>query len=135
MTTPERLKITLPTTARKTVLIVDDESSILSLFSSYVRALGHTPITAASADEAVKALLSANTVAIDTAIVDISMPGHDGAWLIDQLLAHFPWIPVVIATGISRLDARVSLKPNVVGYLVKPFGVDDLRIVLDSPAP
>jgi DNA-binding NtrC family response regulator len=127
----ERLTITSAKIDQQTVLIVDDESTILSLFSAYARALGHLPIAVASADEALGVLMTPRGVTVDTVLVDIMMPGRDGGWLIDRLLAHYPWIRVVIATGIDNLDARVSLKRNVVGYLVKPFGIDDLRTMLD----
>ena len=122
MTNPERLG-TASQAVRKqrTVLIVDDEESVVTLFSGYVRALGHVAVTAMSADEALATLLTNEGVAVDTVLVDILMPGHDGAWLIDELAAHYPWLRVVIATGLAELDGRVTLKRNVVGYLVKPF--------------
>ena len=118
---------------KRTVLVVDDESLILTVVSRHLSALGHRPLTALSADLALKTLASGKSGLIDTAIVNIVMPGHDGAWLIDQLAAHYPSVRVVIATGLEKLDARISLGPNVVAYLVKPFGAAELRDVLDIP--
>ena len=127
MTTPDRLGIRSQAPAKpRTVLIVDDEASVVRLFAGYVHALGHVALTATSADEALSALMTPQGVAVDTVLVDIMMPGHDGAWLIDQLGAHYPWLRVVIATGLAELDAHVSLKPNVIGYLVKPFNATAL---------
>ena len=135
MTTPDLLGITSQAPVKpRMVLIVDDEASVVRLFSSYVRALGHVALTATSADEALSALMTPQGVTVDTVLVDIMMPGHDGAWLIDQLGARYPWLRVVIATGLAELDAGVSLRPNVIGYLVKPFGVDDLRPMLEGDA-
>lgn len=132
MTTLERLHDP-SSPAKRTVLVVDDESSILTLVSRHVSALGHRPLTALSADQALKTLASGESGPIDTVIVNIVMPGHDGAWLIDQLAAHYPWVRVVIATGLDELDPRISLGPNVVAYLVKPFRAAELRDVLDIP--
>ena len=110
---------------------MDDEESILTLVSRHVSALGHHPLTALSADQALKILASVRSGPIDTVIVNIVMPSHDGTWLINQLAAHYPLGRVVIATGVEELDARITLKPNVVAYLVKPFRACELRDVLD----
>jgi len=55
------------------------------------------------------------------ALVDIRMPGHDGAWLIERLQKSHPGTAIVIITGIVDLDPRLTLRPGVVGYLTKPF--------------
>ena len=133
MTKPEQFNIASSSTksAPKTVLLVDDEVSVLTLWSDYVRTLGHIPLTATTADEALRILISPAGAAVDTVLVDIVMPGHDGTWLIERLGTHYPRLRVVIATGLAELDARVSLKPNVIAYLVKPFDVEELRVALD----
>src|SRR5262245_61094334 len=129
MTQPDRLGIKADTPPRHSVLLVDDEQSVLTLFSAYVRTLGHATTTALSADEAME-LLRASGSEIDFALVDIRMPGqHDGAWLIERLGTEFPWIRIVIVTGLSELDPALTLRPNVVAYLVKPLGIHDLQEV------
>jgi DNA-binding response OmpR family regulator len=119
--------------AKRTILVVDDESSILTVISRHVSALGHRPLTALSADQALKTLAAGESGLIDTVIVNIVMPGRDGVWLIDQLAAHYPRVRIVIATGLDELHPRISLGPNVVAYLVKPFSAAELRNVLDMP--
>jgi FixJ family two-component response regulator len=54
------------------------------------------------------------------------MPGHDGVWLLDRIRAEHPGVAVVVATGLMEMDPLVTLRPGVVGYIVKPFGKKDV---------
>ena len=63
---------------------------------------------------------------VDVAVCDIRMPGHDGGWLMDRIRAQHPDVAVVVATGLMEMDPLVTLRPGVVGYIVKPFGKRDV---------
>ena len=110
------------------VLLVDDDCATLGVFSLFVEEGGYTPLTAEGSDEALRIVGSQH---VDVAVVDIVMPGHDGSWLIHELARQYPHVPVVIATGLSELDARLTLGPTVAAYLVKPFTAETLMAVLD----
>jgi response regulator of citrate/malate metabolism len=58
------------------------------------------------------------------------MPGHDGIWLVEQMRRHHPSVAVVLATGLLEMDPMVTLRPGVVGYIVKPFNREDLEQVI-----
>src|SRR3546814_14789563 len=58
---------------------------------------------------------------VSLALVDVRMPGHDGVWLVDQVVTRFPDTPVALATGLLEMDPQVKLRPGVVGYVIKPF--------------
>jgi DNA-binding NtrC family response regulator len=111
-----------------TVLVVDDDNGVRGVLTKWVEAFGHTTKDAPDADSALE-ILAAGPV--DVAICDIRMPGHDGAWLIDQMRQRYPRVAIVIATGLMELDPSVTLGPGVVGYLVKPFKRDALADLLD----
>ena len=111
-----------------TILVVDDDEGVRKLLTRWVAALGYAVKVAPEADTALKIM---STCPIDVALCDIRMPGHDGIWLVDQMRRYYPSIAVVLATGLMEMDPLVTLRPGVVGYIVKPFNRDDLEQVIE----
>jgi DNA-binding NtrC family response regulator len=110
-----------------TILVVDDDEGVRSVLSRWVVDMGYAVKTAADADTALDIM---RECPIDVALCDVRMPGHDGIWLIDQAGRLCPEIALVLATGLTEMDPMVTLRPGVVGYLVKPFNRDDLAKVI-----
>jgi len=111
-----------------TILVVDDDDGVRTVLGKWVAALGHQVQTAPDADLALEVL---GKVRIDVAVCDMRMPGHDGAWLVDQMRHRHPRVAIVIATGLLELEPSVTLGSGVVGYLVKPFKRDQLAELLE----
>jgi CheY-like chemotaxis protein len=101
-----------------TVLLVDDDEGVRRVMTRWVADLGHQVLVAADAESALEIMQRA---AVDVALCDVKMPGHDGIWLVEQLRRAYPATSIVMATGLTELDPMVTLRPGVVGYLVKPF--------------
>jgi len=110
------------------VLIVDDDEGVRRVLSRWVADMGYTVQAAADADSALDILREHQ---VDVALVDVRMPGHDGIWLLDQARRLFPETALVLATGLTEMDPMVTLRPGVVGYIVKPFNRDDLAKVIN----
>lgn len=110
-----------------TVLVVDDDDGVRKVLSRWVSDMGYAVRTAASADTALEIVRDS---AIDVALCDIRMPGHDGIWLIEQIGRLYPGVAMVLATGLTEMDPMVTLRPGVVGYIVKPFNREDLAKVI-----
>jgi len=107
---------------RFTVLVMDDESSILRMLGRSLDQFGYATLEAKSADEAL-IVLRANRV--DAAILDVRLPGGtSGLELLetfrtDKKLAK---LPVLILTGnmltlaesqrVRQLDAHLFYKPS-----------------------
>ena len=106
-----------------TVMVVDDDENIRKVLAHWVAEAGHTVKVAADADAALQML---DSESVDVAVCDIRMPGHDGIWLMDRIRAQHPEVAVVVATGLMEMDPMVTLRPGVVGYIVKPFGKRDV---------
>ena len=109
------------------VLVVDDDEGIRRVLSRWAVDMGYTVQAAADADSALDMMREHQ---VDVALVDVRMPGHDGIWLIDQVRKLFPDTAVVLATGLLEMDPMVTLRPGVVGYIVKPFNREDLAKVI-----
>jgi DNA-binding NtrC family response regulator len=107
----------------KLILVVDDDENIRALLRRAVEHMGHTVLDAPNATAAID-VLERNTVHL--VLCDMRMPGHDGVWLVDQIVTRFPGVPVALATGVTEMDPRVTLRPGVIGYLTKPFELKPL---------
>ena len=110
-----------------TILVVDDDEGVRKVMTRWVSEMGYTVKAAADADTA---LTMMRECPIDVALCDIRMPGHDGIWLLEQVCRFYPEIAIVLATGLMEMDPMVTLRPGVVGYIVKPFNREDLAKVI-----
>ena len=109
------------------LLVVYDDEGVRRVLSRWAADMGYTVQAAADADSALDVMRQHQ---VDVALVDVRMPGHDGIWLIDQVRRLFPETAVVLATGLLEMDPMVTLRPGVVGYIVKPFNREDLQQVI-----
>ena len=109
-----------------TVLVVDDEEVVRKLASEMLRRAGYKVATAASADEAT-AWYADHWRDTDLVIVDMVMPGKDGAECFEALKAVNPNVRAILTTGYG-LDghAQDTLDAGMVGYLQKPYHSEDL---------
>src|SRR6266481_5070287 len=111
------------------LLIVDDESNIRSHLASYVRTLGHTTELAASAEEALAAFARRP---FDVVLTDVRMAGMDGLALLKEVKRRTPETVVVLMTAYATVpDAVEAMRAGAYDYLVKPFGLDQVRLVVE----
>jgi len=110
-----------------TILVVDDEPSIVSLVSQLLTREGHRVVGATNAEEAV-VRIEAETP--DVAIVDLVMPGKGGMTLIMDELRKVPGLAIVAMSGRIPMGgdsfAAFSAQFGVSSFLLKPFSPADL---------
>jgi len=119
--------MTIPDRIPGHVLVVDDDEGVRKVLTRWVSEMGYTVKAASDAEMALEILEESP---MDVALVDVRMPGHDGIWLISQMQRRHPQVAIVLATGLLEMDPMVTLRPGVVGYIVKPFNRDDLDQVI-----
>jgi len=109
----------------KTVLVVDDEPSVLFALSEGLsdRRRGVKVATAASGVEAIS-LLEAERV--DLVLTDLRMPEMDGFELLAYLRRNFAGLPVIVMTALSGAETADRLD-GAVECFTKPFNVPDLK--------
>jgi len=110
-----------------TILVVDDDEGVRKVLSRWITEMGYVVLSAGDADSGLALM---NEAIIDLALIDVRMPGHDGIWLLDQARRAHPDVAVALATGLMEMDPMVTLRPGVVGYIVKPFNREDLQKVI-----
>ena len=113
--------------AKKQVLIVDDELSILKLLN-FVLSNEYELTIKTSGVEAISWLEEGNSP--DLILSDLEMPYFDGSSFIYNLKisGFYRDTPVIILSGASNLEERVSKMPfQLDDYIPKPFNPTQLK--------
>jgi len=113
---------------RPSLLLVDDDPSLLRLLTLRLEAEGYQVITAESGEEALKQWPRQQ---VDAVLTDLRMPGLDGLALFDEIVRTDPGLPVVLMTAHGSIaEAVAATQRGVFGFLTKPLNHDELREVL-----
>lgn len=105
------------------ILIVDDDPEIGDMLARSLSRHGFQIDAVRSAEEA---LARAETTAYDAALVDLVMPGQDGAHLADELRKKIPGIPIGILTGYTHSPLIPSAERSGVAVFTKPVIIQEL---------
>ena len=121
------------TRGHETVLVVDDETTILQLAQRMLTTQGYTVWAATSAQEAI-ALLAEKGRAPDLLLSDVVMPGISGMDLAKRIVAEHPETKVLLMSGFAGEGEQGTLGGFAV--LWKPFSLQTLarsvRAALDA---
>ncbi len=110
------------------ILIVDDEKSLLDLLSAVFKKEGYGVRTALSAAKGFEAL---EKDSVDLVVTDIKMPGTNGMDVLKHVRKKHPGVPVVMITAYGSISQAVeALKMGALDYVVKPFDVEELKIIV-----
>lgn len=116
----------------KTVLLVDDERHVVAVVRAMLEQRGFRVLSAASGEEALELL---ETEDPDLALLDIILPGIDGATLAQRIRARATTesLPIVFLTGLVEAD-EIHRGGNQIGgqyFLAKPFDSTELFDVIE----
>ncbi len=119
-----------PTTGTTTILLVEDEASLLGLTTKMLERLGYTVIAAATPREAIR-LAGARTTPIDLLMTDVVMPEMNGRDLAQHLLQSFPQMKRLFMSGYTaNVIAHHGVLDQGVHFLQKPFLMKELEAKL-----
>jgi PAS domain S-box-containing protein len=119
-------EVDLPRGHGETVLIIDDEVSILTITGQTLTAFGYNVLTAVDGAEAV-ALYAENKKLISLVLTDMTMPVMDGISTIRALMRINPNVKVLAASGLSANGDSVKFAElGVSHFLVKPYTAEKL---------
>jgi two-component system, cell cycle response regulator CpdR len=110
-----------PATHKRTVLVVDDEPTVLHLTGGMLEDLGCHVVTATDGNEALDKLKDDPGIAI--LITDINMPGLSGYELVERARRMRPDLQVILLSGRETDGHGLPL-------IRKPFLEDDLIRVM-----
>src|SRR5215467_8927335 len=110
----------------ETVLVVDDEPTVVKLCRRILELGGYTVVTAATGSDALQ-VLKDKTNQIDLALLDVMMPGMNGIELAKRIEGMRPNTRIVLMSGFTPRDVeRVEGKDNPYCVIWKPFEADSL---------
>jgi CheY-like chemotaxis protein len=123
---------------KETILLVDDEDSILDVGRSMLSVLGYNVLAAGNGKQAV-ALYQANGNDIAAIILDMVMPEMGGAETFNSLKKIDPDVKVLLCSGYSEgVQAAEMRMRGCAGFIQKPFNLAELsrkiRQVIEQPA-
>jgi len=105
----------------KKILVIDDETMILDAVKVIFEDLGHTVVTRADSQEGLEEALRAD---YDLVLLDIRMPGKNGAEITEELKKAKPQARILLITAYPNdpLVAR-ALAAGAQALLKKPFEI------------
>lgn len=110
----------------ETVLVVDDEATLLDVTKSFLSGMGYRVLAACSGEEAI-AIHEETGGAPDIVVLDLGMPGMGGARCLKELRLRAPRLPIVVASGYGELANLPGPVPDEwMVFLPKPYKRHDL---------
>src|SRR5512140_618230 len=100
------------------ILVIDDEPSITSLISAYLKPEGYEVQTAADGITGLKAVRSFKP---DLVILDLMLPGMDGMELLAALRRETNSYVILLTAKTEEIDKVVGLSVGADDYVTKPF--------------
>jgi len=115
---------------KPTILVIDDEKSVLDLVSIILTSRGYTVAKAGDALEGMKLVADLSP---ELVLMDYMMPGLDGLTALGQMRTEFPDTYVIMFTGKGSEEIAVSLmKAGASDYILKPFNNQNLIDRIES---
>ncbi len=119
-------------------LVIDDEDGVRAAVLRQLQSSGLRTVEATGGAEGVAAF-RATPDAFSVVVLDLAMPGMNGAECFRRLRAIDPEVPVVLVSGYPRdQDVESLLAQGGAAFLSKPFGRPDLLALVakhQRPAP
>lgn len=107
------------------VLIAEDSPAWRSTLRAMLDGCPEVEVVG-EAEDGPKAVAMATTLRPDVMVVDLRLPGLDGAQVAETVRGQVPTSVVVVSVESSPEDFRRAIRAGVKDYLVKPFGADEL---------
>jgi two-component system response regulator AtoC len=118
---------TVATDAQSSVLIIDDDESLLESYTVLLEDEFQVH-TAASGREGLKILQRED---INVVLLDIRLPDIDGMEVLREAKATDESLDIIMITAVKNVRVAVdAIKLGAIDYLVKPFEIDEVLVLL-----
>lgn len=110
------------------ILVVDDDPQGRGVLSRILQEYGYVCHVASEVREARRVL---ELMRPDLVLSDVRMPGESGITLLEYIRDEFPFLPVVLVSGLERIDVAVgALELGAYGWVSKPFDSGQVLIAV-----
>lgn len=110
------------------ILIVEDNKDFALTLSDVLRKKGYEVNAVFCGEDGVDFV---KNHLVDLVLLDIRLPSMDGVEVLRHIKEHDPDISVIMMTAYTEIEPAVqAMKMGAFDYLVKPFELDEMRIVV-----
>ncbi len=114
------------------ILLVDDHRVVRSGLSAFLTAFDDLELVG-EADSGETAVLMCNNIKPDVVLMDLVMPGMDGAEATQAIREQCPEVQVIALTSFKEEElVQKALKAGAIGYLLKNVTADELAEAIRS---
>ncbi|TWU02633.1 sigma-54-dependent transcriptional regulator [Stieleria varia] len=114
----------------QSLLVIDDEASILKAFERAFGSDTTTVLTASSGAEGQALFVQSKP---DVVVLDLSLPDTNGIELFTRLREIDPRVPFIFITGHGTVQSAIeATKLGAYDYLFKPLELDEIRSLLEK---
>ncbi len=111
----------------ETILVVEDEPSILELIKTMLETYKYRVLDAASPEQAIN--IAGKNGQIVLLITDMVMPGMSGSDLADKILEILPDIRILFMSGYANnISSTGNSKDKRINFIQKPFSMKDMAL-------
>ncbi len=118
-----------------TILVVDDEETVLNVTCRILRQYGFNVIAAHDGYDALEQLKS-NIHDISLVILDMTMPGLDGEATFREMRKYDPQLKIILSSGFSEQEATNKFTgKGLTGFIQKPYRPIELAVKVQAALP
>lgn len=112
-----------------TILLIDDDDSLLELLERYLSGAGYTVLAAPSGPEGLRLLYSKRP---DLVVLDVMMPSMDG-WEVCERIRELTDVPLIFLTvRATEADRLCCFRKGADDFLAKPFSFAELGARIEA---
>ena len=116
-------------TTKPAILVVDDDTIILSSLSEFLRVEGYEVDTAGDTAAALQKLQRGS---FHLVISDVNLPGSDGFELLRSIRQRHGEVVTILITGYGTIESAVdAIKLGAHDYLTKPIIDDEVKLTVE----
>ena len=114
----------------RTILIIDDDKSILRTFTRILEKNRYIVDTAETGKEAIE---KAKNKKYDLALIDIRLPDIDGTEILAKTKKQLQKTIKIMITGFPSIETGIkALDEGAEAYLIKPINPNDLLMLIEE---
>jgi len=126
---------TPPSGGNETILLVEDEPSLLHLIRAMLQKLGYSVISTSKPTKALEILEQADQP-VTLVISDVVMPNMSGVQLYGEIQKHYPDLPCLFISGYTAKErALKGVLNGQSNFLHKPFTIRELAEKIRATIP
>ena len=116
--------------AKRTIIIVDDDRSILRVFTRVLEKKGYIVTTAENGKDALNQIEHSR---FDAALIDVRLPDMEGTSILPRIQETSPKTVKIVFTGSPDLEVLGNgANENMDAFLIKPVKPEVLLGILDE---